>query len=97
MWMVFLMLMLLILEDYYKTSDKLDENDPKTIAKSDLEGFDDDKEILIDNPLLSFDIIQVGLSLIENMVSKKMHISHKSLLLLVLPLISIYSVDSNIV
>jgi hypothetical protein len=51
---------------------------------------------LIDNPLLSFDIIQVGLSLIENMVAKKMHITHKNLLILVLPIISIYSIDSKI-
>jgi hypothetical protein len=73
----------------------LDEKDPKSIAKADLEGFEDDKEVLIDNPLLSFEIIQVALSLIENMVAKKMHISHKNLLILVLPILSIYSVDSK--
>jgi len=81
--------------DYYKTSDKLDEKDPKALEKADLEGFEDDKDVLIENPLFSSDVIQVALSLIENLVSKKMHISHKNLLLLILPIISIYSTDST--
>jgi len=82
--------------DYYKTSDKLDEKDPKALGKSDLEGFENDKDVLIENPLLSSNVIQVALSLVENLVTKRMHVTHKNILVLALPLISIYSADSNL-
>ena len=61
-----------------------------------LEGFEDDKENFIDNPLLNFDMIHITLSFLDNMMSKKMHLTHKSLLTLILPIISIYSVDRKI-
>ena len=53
------------------------------------------KDVLIENPLLNSNVIQVVLSLIENLVSKRMHVTHKNILVLALPLISIYSTDSN--
>jgi len=83
-------------QDYYKTSDKLDEKDPKALGKSDLEGFENDKDVLIENPLLSSHVIQVVLSLIENLVTKRMHVTHKNILVLALPLISIYSTDKKV-
>jgi hypothetical protein len=82
--------------DYYKTSEKEDEKDPKTLEKSMLEGFENDKEPLIDNPLLNFDMIHITLSLLDNMINKKMHLTHKPLLTLILPIVSIYSVDRKI-
>jgi hypothetical protein len=84
------------LQDYYKTSDKEDEKDPKELEKSLLEGFDDDKDNIIGNPLLSSDIIQIVLSLLDTMVHKKMHITHKTLLTVVLPIISLFSVDKKV-
>lgn len=83
-------------QDYYKTSDKLDEKDPKALGKSDLEGFENDKDVLIENPLLSSNVIQVALSLVENLVTKRMHVTHKNILVLALPLISIYSADKKV-
>ena len=83
------------MKDYYKTSDKDDERDPKELEKSMLEGFDEEKDNNIGNPLLSSDIIQIVLSLLDTMVHKKMHITHKTLLTVVLPIISLFSVDSK--
>ena len=84
------------IQEYYKTSVKGDESDPSKLEKQNLEGFENDKENRLENPLLSFDIFHLAISIFNSIITKNQVNSFKSHLIVLLPIFSIYATDSNI-
>lgn len=83
------------IQEYYKTSNKLDENDPTKLEKQNLEGFDNDKENRLENPLLNFEIFHLAISIFNSILTKNQVNAFKSHLVVLLPIFSIYSMDSK--
>lgn len=83
------------IQEYYKTSNKLDENDPSKLEKQNLEGFENDKENRLENPLLNFEIFHLAISIFNSIITKNQVNSFKSHLVVLLPIFSIYAMDST--
>lgn len=81
--------------EYYKISDKPDDSDPAKLEKGNLEGFENDKENRLENPLLNFDIFHLAISIFNSIISKNQISNYKPHLVVLLPLFAIYAIDSN--
>lgn len=82
------------IQEYYKTSTKLEEADPSKLEKQNLEGFENDKENRLENPLLNFDIFHLAISIFNSIVTKNQVTAFKSHLIVLLPIFSLYATDS---
>ena len=82
------------IHEYYKTSNKFDETDPSKLEKQNLEGFENDKENRLENPLLNFEIFHLAISIFNSIITKNQTNAFKSHLVVLLPIFSIYSSDS---
>lgn len=81
--------------EYYKISDKPDDSDPAKLEKGNLEGFENDKENRLENPLLNFDIFHLAISIFNSIISKNQISSYKPHLVVLLPLFAVYASDST--
>jgi hypothetical protein len=83
--------------EYYRCHEKVFNKDPKFLSKSYLQGYDTStksKELLVDNPLLNFNVLHVILSIVSNLSKCDELKTYKPSILIFTGLISIYCYDS---
>jgi hypothetical protein len=84
-------------QEYYRCHEKVFNKDPKFLSKSYLQGYDTSaksKELLVDNPLLNFNVLHVILSIVANLSKCDELKTYKPSILIFTGLISIYCYDS---
>jgi hypothetical protein len=79
--------------EYYRTYERVLDHKPKSLSK-DFVDVTDLKDSTLDNPLLSFDVLHITLSMINSIGSKRATIQYRSLLKILFSILSIFSDDS---
>lgn len=80
--------------EYYRTYERVLDHKPKSLSK-DFVDMADVKDNTLDNPLLSFDVLHITLSMINSIASKRATIQYRSLLKILFSILSIFSDDSK--